>query len=114
MVARSAQKTKGTTVGHLDESPSHTLMSELRMVRCCHSTMPFALELYAEMRMCRMPYLSESQSSAATYAVPLSVTISPTAPHLHNISSKINAPRVRPVSMRSACHSGQAVSEHRA
>src|SRR5260221_500188 len=69
VVARSAQKAKGATVGHRVSSPSHALKMELRIVRCCRSTMPFAWELYADMRMCRMPNLSVSQLSAASCAV---------------------------------------------
>jgi len=61
-----------------------------------------------------MPYLLVSQSSAAMYVVLLSVTISSTAPHLHRISSKIKVLIVQPVSVQSARHSGQAVSEQRA
>jgi len=61
-----------------------------------------------------MPYLSASQLSTAMYAVPLSVMISSTAPHLHRISLKIKVPIVQPVSVWSMRHLGQAVSEQRA
>ena len=66
------------------------------------------------MQICLMLYLSASQSRAATYAVPLSVTSSSTAPHLHKISLNMNVPIVRPVSTWSVHHSGQAVSEQQA
>src|SRR5260221_7399250 len=69
VVARSAQKAKGATVGHRVSSPSHALKMELRIVRCCRSTMLFAWELYADTRMWRMPKLSVGQSSAARCAI---------------------------------------------
>ena len=84
------------------------------MVRCWRSTIPLSLEFYTEILMCQIPYLLANQSSAATKAVLLSVTISSTAPHLHKISSKMKLPSVCPVSVLRARHSGYAVREQRA
>jgi len=114
VVAWSAQNAKGVTIGQLESLPLHALKMDLWIVQCCRSTMPFTCKLYAEMCMCQIPYLSYSQSSAATYAVPLSVMISSTAPYRHRISLKMKALIVRPVLTQRACHSGHAVSEHRA
>ena len=49
VVAQSAQKVKGVTVGQLELSPLHALKMDLQMVRCYLSMIPFACELYAEM-----------------------------------------------------------------
>ena len=46
--------------------------------------------------------------------VPLSVTISSSPPHRHNISSNIKAPRVQAVSVHSKRNSDHADSEQRA
>ena len=59
-----------------------------------------------------MWYFSVSQSRAATNGVPLSVTISSNPPHLQRISSNINVPRVRAISVHSIQNSGHAESEH--
>ena len=51
VVARSAQKAKGVTVSQLESLLLHALKMDLRMVRCCLSTILFTCELYAEMQM---------------------------------------------------------------
>ena len=66
MVAWSAQKAKGATSGQWDLSLSHALTINLQIVQCCHLMMLFACELYGDMQMCYMPYLSASQSRAVT------------------------------------------------
>jgi hypothetical protein len=94
MVTQSAQKMCSTQVGHLVVLPSQALTRDSQIVWCYHSTMPFVQELYREMWILWILYLSTSQLRVATQGMPLLVTTSLMVPHLHNMSSKRNVPNM--------------------
>ena len=60
------------------------------MSQCTCSTLPLACELYAEMRICRIPYCLVIQRIADFMSDALSVTISSGHPHRQRISSSMN------------------------
>ncbi len=75
---------------------------------------PLARELYGEMRIPRMPYLSASHLTALINGGPLSVTISTRQPQRHIMSSNNQRPMDSAFSFCSARASGHDVRWQRA
>src|ERR1700743_3546609 len=100
-VTLSAHKTSARNQNHFFMSPLVTLNRDCLISQCPLSIVPFACELYEDIRIPIMPYLAFSHFTAARNMLPLSVTIHLGQPQRQIISSRRNFPTASAVALDS-------------